>query len=80
MSTPLPYFKALAQTSCVLQGTKIQQAYMDIYKLARPIFSGIGADVLACEARIDSKVPLVLMSNLQYMLNVASDRLLHYGN
>lgn len=29
---------------------------MDVYKLARPIFNGVGAEVPACEVGIGSKV------------------------
>ena len=64
------------QNLCMWQGKKIQQAYMDICKLARPVFNGIGADVLACEARIDSKVLPVLQSGLQCIRQKFRDMLL----
>ena len=41
---------------CMLQGKTTHQACMDIYKLAQPVFNGTDANVLACEARVDSKV------------------------
>lgn len=41
---------------CMLQGKNMHQACMDISKLAQPVFNGSDADVLACEAKVDSKV------------------------
>lgn len=42
---------------CAFQGKGVHNSYMDVYKLARPVFNGIDADMPACEARISSKVP-----------------------
>lgn len=61
VNTHLPTFLSPAVVKiymhCAFQGKGVHVAYMDVYKLARPVFNGPGPDLPACEARISSKVP-----------------------